>query len=92
MPGVTNADRLIDFLVDAIPPAAAVLATITNVINLWLAARIVKFSGRLKRPWPQLAAMTFPRALAAALAVAVALEFCRRPASASSPACCRRAC
>ena len=36
------------------PPAAAVLATITNVLNLWLAARIVKFSGLLKRPWPQL--------------------------------------
>ena len=46
--------RLIDFLVAAIPPAAAVLATITNVLNLWLAARIVKFSGRLKRPWPRL--------------------------------------
>ena len=64
MPGVTNADRLIDFLVAAIPPAAAVLATITNMLNLWLAARVVKFSGRLKRPWPQLSAMTFPRPLA----------------------------
>ena len=67
--------RLIDFLVAAIPPAAAVLATITNVLNLWLAATIVKFSGLLKRPWPQLAAMTFPRPLAAALAVAVVLSF-----------------
>ena len=61
VPGVSNADRLIDFLVIAMPPAAAVLATITNLFNLWLAARIVKFSGRLKRPWPQLSAMTFPR-------------------------------
>jgi hypothetical protein len=75
MPGVSNASRLIDFLVAAIPPAAAVLATITNVFNLWLAARIVKFSGLLKRPWPPLAAMTFPRALTAALALAVALSF-----------------
>jgi hypothetical protein len=64
-----------DFLVAAIPPAAAVLATITNVLNLWLAATIVRFSGLLKRPWPQLAAMTFPRPLAAALAVAVVLSF-----------------
>src|ERR1035441_8523840 len=40
VPGVSNPDRLIVFLVAAIPPAAAVLATITNVINLWLAARI----------------------------------------------------
>jgi hypothetical protein len=75
MSGVSNAGRLVDFLVAAIPPAAAVLATITNVLNLWLAARIVKFSGLLKRPWPPLAAMTFPRILTAALAVAVALSF-----------------
>jgi len=75
MPGVSNAGRLVDFLVAAIPPAAGVLATVTNVLNLWLAARIVKFSGLLKRPWPPLAAMTFPRVLTAALAVAVALSF-----------------
>ena len=75
VPGVSNADRLIDFLVAAIPPAAAVLATITNVLNLWLSARIVKFSGLLKRPWPQLSAMTFPRLVAAALAMAMALSF-----------------
>ena len=75
VPGAANADRLMDFLVAAIPPAAAVLATITNVLNLWLAATIVRFSGLLKRPWPQLAAMTFPRPLAATLAVAVVLSF-----------------
>ena len=56
------------------------LATITNVLNLWLAGRIVKFSGRLKRPWPQLAAMTFPRALTAALARRRGSELSRRPA------------
>ncbi len=75
VPGVANANRLIDFLVAAIPPAAAVLATITSLLNLWLAARIVKFSGLLKRPWPQLSTMTFPRPFAAALAVALGLSF-----------------
>ena len=75
VPGVSNAERLIDFLVAALPPAAAVLATITNVFNLWLAGRIVKFSGRLSRPWPQIAAMTFPRPLMAALAIAIGLSF-----------------
>jgi hypothetical protein len=74
-PGVPNASRLVDFLVAAIPPAAAVLATITNVFNLWLAGAIVKFSGLLKRPWPPLAAMTFPRTLTVALAISVALSF-----------------
>ena len=43
-----------------IPPAAAVFATLTNTLNLWLAGRIVKVSGRLKRPWPDLSAMRFP--------------------------------
>ena len=75
LPGVTNANRLVDFLVAAIPPAAAVLATITNVLNLWLAARIVKFSGLLKRPWPPLAAISFPRLLTAALTLAVIVSF-----------------
>jgi hypothetical protein len=74
VPGVGNPDRLVDFLVAAIPPAAAVLATITNVVNLWLAARIVKFSGLLKRPWPQLPAITFPRLVGAALAITFVLS------------------
>lgn len=66
---------LFNFLVAAIPPAAAVLATITNVVNLWLAGRIVKFSGLLRRPWPDLPAMSFPRIAAAALAAAVVVCF-----------------
>ncbi len=60
LPGVSNAQRLIEFLVSALPLAGAVLATITNVLNLWLAGRVVKFSGRLTRPWPELAQMSFP--------------------------------
>ncbi|MEJ2375972.1 MAG: DUF2232 domain-containing protein [Pseudolabrys sp.] len=75
VPGVSNAHQLIEFLVAAIPPAAVVLATMTNVINLWLAGRIVKFSGRLTRPWPQISAMALPRPLAGALAVSIALSF-----------------
>jgi hypothetical protein len=70
-----NAVALVDFLVMAIPPAAAVLSTITNVVNLWLAARVVKFSGRLTRPWPRLSEMTFPPLFSASLAAAVALSF-----------------
>jgi hypothetical protein len=70
-----RADRLIEFLVSAIPLAAAVLATITNLFNLWLAARIVRFSGRLARPWPRLSDLRFPPLLTAALALAVAFSF-----------------
>lgn len=71
----SNTERLLEILVNAIPPAAAVLATVTNLLNLWLAARVVKFSGRLARPWPQLSSMTFPPLMTAALGVAVVLSF-----------------
>ena len=71
----TNQTQLIEFMVAVLPSAAGVLATVTNVLNLWLAARIVKFSGRLQRPWPELPAISFPRATAAVLAIAIALTF-----------------
>lgn len=67
--------RLVDFMVAVVPPAAAIAATVTNVINLWLAAKVVKFSGRLARPWPDLSTMAFPSVAAAALAVALAVSF-----------------
>ena len=63
---------VVDMLVVAVPPAAAVFSTIINVFNLWLAGRIVKLSGRLKRPWPEIAAMTMPVSAMAALAAAIA--------------------
>jgi len=66
---------LVDVLVVAVPPAAAVFSTIINVLNLWLAARVVKISGRLKRPWPDLAAWTLPTSTPAFLAAAIAGSF-----------------
>jgi hypothetical protein len=66
---------LIDLLVVAVPPAAAVFSTITNLLNLWLAGRIVKISGRLKRPWPDLAALTLPPSSPALLAAALVGSF-----------------
>ena len=66
---------LIDVLVVAVPPAAAVFSTVTNVFNLWLAARVVKISGRLKRPWPDLAAWTLPTSTPIFLAAAIAGSF-----------------
>ena len=72
---ILSDQSLIDVLVVAVPPAAAVFSTITNVLNLWLAARIVKISGRLKRPWPDLAALTLPPSASGLLAVAIACSF-----------------
>jgi len=71
LPGIRNPEKLLDFLAKALPLAAVVLATITNLINLWLAGSVVKFSGRLTRPWPDLSAMNFPRPLLGVLAGAV---------------------
>jgi hypothetical protein len=74
IPGITDPQRLIEVLVQLVPPAAAVAATVTNTVNLWLAGRVVKFSGRLARPWPVLAEMRLPRATGAALAAAIVLS------------------
>jgi hypothetical protein len=60
VPGIDDPNRVIDLVVAAIPPAAAVLSTIIQLFNLWLAGRVVKTSGRLRRPWPDLAAMRLP--------------------------------
>ena len=74
LPGV-DADKLVTFLVAVIPLAGAILATITSLLNLWLAGRIVKISGLLKRPWPSLPDMQFPPFAPALLAVAIAGTF-----------------
>jgi hypothetical protein len=68
-------DTLIGFLVAAIPPAGAIIATFTNVLNLWLAGRVVNLSGRLRRPWPDLSTLAFPRWAAGVLAVSAVLTF-----------------
>jgi hypothetical protein len=75
IPGVSDPSRLLDFLVVVIPLASAVSGTLVNVVNLWLAARVVKVSGRLQRPWPELPALTFPPLTPALLAAAVAGAF-----------------
>ena len=75
LPGGADPDRFINFMVAVMPPTAAILAMLTSLLNLWLAGRVVKFSGRLTRPWPDLSALRFPPLLAIALALAIALSF-----------------
>jgi hypothetical protein len=70
-PDSSDTSRLIDVLVAVLPPAAAVLAAVTNVVNLWLAERIVKISGQLRRPPSDLAAMRFPAYAPALVGAAV---------------------
>ena len=72
---IVNEPSIIDLLVVAVPPAAAVFTMLTNVFNLWLAARAVKISGRLKRPWPDLAGLSLPVSTLALLALAIIGSF-----------------
>ncbi|MCC6888873.1 MAG: DUF2232 domain-containing protein [Hyphomicrobiales bacterium] len=75
VPGKTDTSRIIEILVVALPPAAAVLLTILNTFNLWLAARVVNVSGRLRRPWPDLSTTTLPPVAPGLLAAAIAGSF-----------------
>lgn len=77
--GNTDRDTRIDILVDAFltiaPLIAAVTSTMSNLLNLWLAARVVKLSNRLHRPWPDIPAMTLPRPGFIVLIVATAMTW-----------------
>ena len=71
LPGIANPEVLAMVL----PPAAAALTTMTQLFNLWLAGRIVRISGRLRRPWPEFSALRFPHATPIALAAAFGASF-----------------
>jgi hypothetical protein len=58
--GAGDVDGMIDLLVRFLPPAAAVIAALTQAANLWLAGIVVRLSGRLRRPWPDLTSLSFP--------------------------------
>jgi hypothetical protein len=70
-----DAARLIDIMVMFVPGAAAASFTLSTVLNLWLAGRIVKISGRLQRPWPRLPDMRFPLFAPAIFGAAIAGSF-----------------
>jgi hypothetical protein len=67
--------RLLDLLVVITPLGIAVVSTVINLVNVWLAARVVKVSGRLRRPWPALPQMQFAPYTPALLAAAIVGSF-----------------
>jgi hypothetical protein len=75
LPGIAEPDRLLDLFAIVMPPVAATASVLTLTLNLWIAARVVNLSGRLKRPWPDIPAMTFPRYAPALLAAAAISSF-----------------
>jgi Predicted membrane protein (DUF2232) len=75
LPGITEPERLIALLAIMLPSVAAGCGALTLVLNLWIAGRVVDLSGRLKRPWPDIPGMAFPRSAPALLALALAIAF-----------------
>jgi hypothetical protein len=75
IPEVSDANQFLDLMAVMVAPMGGLALTTINLINLWLAAWIVRVSGRLQRPWPDLAAMRFPPIVAAAFAAAFAAQF-----------------
>lgn len=60
----------------ALLPAASAISTMGSLIfNMWLAGRITLASGRLQRPWPDLAAIAYPTVTPLLLAVATGAAF-----------------
>jgi hypothetical protein len=68
-------EHWVDALVTIAPAAAAVVAMLTLTLNLWLAAKVTKTSGRLHRPWPDLKSAAPPPMTLVALSVAIAFCF-----------------
>lgn len=62
--------KLTDVVVFMMPVAAAFASMTASLLNLWLAGRIAKAAGQLRRPWPDVAAMRFPRGTPLLLAAA----------------------
>jgi Predicted membrane protein (DUF2232) len=60
----------------ALLPAASAISTMGSLIfNMWLAGRITLASGRLQRPWPDLAAIAYPLGAPLLLAAATGAAF-----------------
>ncbi len=68
-------DQMTDLALRVLPAIAAVSIMGGFLFNLWLAARITLASGNLPRPWPDLAAITFPPLAALVLSVAIVASF-----------------
>lgn len=75
IPGVSDPEKLVDFFAYVAPFMSAIAGAIVNFVNLWLAAQIVRISGRLRRPWPEIPAMRFPRYAFAFTVATLALSF-----------------
>ena len=77
VPALTDAqlDALTEFLLGVLPAALSAYWLMIFSLNLYLAGRIARASGRLGRDWPDLAALTYPPALPIVAVCAFAAAF-----------------
>lgn len=61
LPGGQDPKQLVDVMAVVAPGLAATVWTLATLANLYLAGRICRASGRLMRPWPDVAGMQLPR-------------------------------
>jgi len=68
-------EGLAEFVIAILPAALAAYWLVIFTLNLYLAGRIARASGRLGRDWPDLPGMTFPAGFALLVALALAASF-----------------
>ena len=73
--GPAEIDDITRSTLSSLPWALGLLAMGTILLNLWLAGRITLASGRLQRPWPDLATFSLPPTATFTLLIAIALSF-----------------
>jgi hypothetical protein len=73
--GPAEIDDITRSTLSSLPWALGLLAMGTILLNLWLAGRITLASGRLRRPWPDLATFSLPPTATFTLLIAIALSF-----------------
>jgi hypothetical protein len=73
--GPAEIDEATAIALALLPAASAISAMGSLLFNLWLAGRITLASGRLRRPWPDLAAIVYPPVTPLLLALATGAAF-----------------
>ena len=74
---LTDAEKtsFVEVMLVVFPWAIAASWLIMAMVNLWAAGHVTRLSGRLGRPWPDLAATALPRAMPVAFAAAIGASF-----------------
>jgi hypothetical protein len=73
--GAAQIDDITRSTLATLPWAMGLLAMGTILLNLWIAGRITLASGRLRRPWPDLAEFAMPAGATFILLAAILLTF-----------------